>query len=344
MFHRTQVILMLLALINSDIISSSVRSTIVRGVLAFSSSGVGGTTKKYRTTATTISRSTSVLVPSKWRGLHTTTPLSRKYRQQQLHSLNSNNVLNHRNWYGSRRVAATNPVTLQKQQQQCCQLQQQNRPQQRQRSSELRMVSQQLHVPNFCSTCGSDDMVVRIPDGDERPRACCNACDAVVYVNPKVVVSCVILRRNNDTGNVDVLLGKRSIEPRLGFWGIPQGYLELGETSREGAVREAYEEVGIVLDPKDLALQALYNVPGTVQIVYKAYVEDDDYTIPDAGSTIESSEIDFFHISKLPELCFPTVEWAIDYCSTNNGGSKVQQKTKLYDPDTNVWSEMEDEA
>ena len=67
-----------------------------------------------------------------------------------------------------------------------------------------------------------------------------------------------------------VLLAKRAIEPRLGTWGIPQGFMELGETTREAAAREAFEETGAVLNLSEMALLALYNLPGQVQVVYEA--------------------------------------------------------------------------
>ena len=77
-------------------------------------------------------------------------------------------------------------------------------------------------------------MKLQVPDGDDHVRAVCQDCGAVVYENPKVVVSCVIMKGgDNNTETTKVLLAKRAIEPRAGYWGIPQGYMELEETTRE---------------------------------------------------------------------------------------------------------------
>jgi len=205
----------------------------------------------------------------------------------------------------------------------------------------IRYATRPPNVPNFCSECGSDQMALQVPPGDERLRACCQSCGAIVYVNPKVVVACVLRTRDSR-----FLLGKRSIEPRLGYWGIPQGFLELDETTREGACREVREEVGVEVKPSDLRLAALYNVPGSVQIVYDAVIQENELeSIPLA--TLESSEIGLFSMDELPDLCFPTVQWALDYCSmSENEGMKtglhVQQKTKMIDFETGEWRETED--
>jgi ADP-ribose pyrophosphatase YjhB (NUDIX family) len=194
-------------------------------------------------------------------------------------------------------------------------------------------------------------MQLRVPgSGDDRQRAVCEACGNICYSNPKVVVACVILlvNDNDDDNELDhrCLLGKRSIEPRAGYWGYPQGFLEDGETSRQAAVREAYEEMGIKLDPSALRLRGVYNVPGSVQLVYEARVsvrDDGEDVELFAKSTQECSEIAVFERSSLPELCFPTVQWALDRCWSDEK-DKVQQKTKAYDSDTDRWSEEEDEA
>ena len=99
-------------------------------------------------------------------------------------------------------------------------------------------------VPNFCADCGSAAMVLKIPPGDERLRACCDHCGRIEYQNPKIVASCVVRCPQGK-----VLLAKRAIEPRRGTWGIPQGFMEHGETSLQAAAREVYEETGVVVDP-----------------------------------------------------------------------------------------------
>lgn len=115
--------------------------------------------------------------------------------------------------------------------------------------------------------------------------------------------------------------------------------MEHGETTREAAVREVWEETGATVQANDLVFRALYNVPGSVQLVYQGKVSG-DLTV--ATKTTESSEIGFFDISDLPDLCFPTVEWAINHCVSDS--SRIQQKTKFYQAETDQWGEFEDEA
>jgi ADP-ribose pyrophosphatase YjhB (NUDIX family) len=187
-------------------------------------------------------------------------------------------------------------------------------------------------------------MELHIPAGDERLRAVCRACGVVTYSNPKVVVACVV--RTDD----HVLLAKRAIAPRLGYWGIPQGFMEHGETSREAAVREVREETGAVLRACDLTLQAVYQVPGSVQLVYQAKVAAATLHGQIATSTQESSAIQLFSLEEIPheELCFPTVQWALEHCIASGqpgaGGPRVQQRTKFYDAALDQWSEFEDES
>ena len=87
----------------------------------------------------------------------------------------------------------------------------------------------------YCSSCGAL-VGQKIPDGDNRHRWVCTACHTVHYQNPKLVVGCVAQRDGQ------ILLCKRSIEPRYGFWTLPAGFMELGETVQQGAARETLEE------------------------------------------------------------------------------------------------------
>src|SRR5262249_53392407 len=88
---------------------------------------------------------------------------------------------------------------------------------------------------NFCSTCGQP-LVSEIPPGDHLPRYVCKGCGAIHYQNPKIVVGCVPEQQGR------ILICKRAIEPRLGYWTIPAGFMENDETLQEGAARECYEE------------------------------------------------------------------------------------------------------
>ncbi len=84
----------------------------------------------------------------------------------------------------------------------------------------------------FCNACGSP-LTRRVPKGDTLPRHVCTACDTIHYQNPLIVVGCVPEHDGR------ILLCKRAIEPRLGYWTVPAGFMEIGETLEAGAAREA---------------------------------------------------------------------------------------------------------
>ncbi len=90
---------------------------------------------------------------------------------------------------------------------------------------------------HFCSQCGSP-VVHRVPDDDNRERALCDNCGAIHYQNPRMVVGTLPVWQDQ------VLLCRRAIEPRLGYWTLPAGFMELGETTAQGAERETREEAG----------------------------------------------------------------------------------------------------
>src|ERR1700687_22047 len=87
----------------------------------------------------------------------------------------------------------------------------------------------------FSSQCGTA-VELRVPEGDHRQRHVCPNCGAIHYQNPKIVVGCVPEHEGK------ILLCKRAIEPRLGFWTVPAGFMENGETLEAGAARECFEE------------------------------------------------------------------------------------------------------
>ena len=107
-------------------------------------------------------------------------------------------------------------------------------------------------------------LVRRILEGDNRERLVCPDCDFVAYENPKIVVGSVVAEGDR------ILLCRRAIEPRSGFWTIPAGYMEMGETVTEGAQREAWEEARarIAID----GVLAVYSIArlGQVQVIFRA--------------------------------------------------------------------------
>ncbi len=146
------------------------------------------------------------------------------------------------------------------------------------------------------------DFADRTPKGDTLMRQICNHCGFVAYQNPKVVVGSVV--RHGDR----ILLCRRAIEPRKGFWTIPAGYLELGETPEHGALREAREEACATLELKGLL--AVYSVPrlSQVQLIYRANLRDGLHSPGE-----ESLETELFRLDGIPhgEIAFPTVHWAL---------------------------------
>jgi len=150
----------------------------------------------------------------------------------------------------------------------------------------------------------SGPTVLRVPEGDDRPRMTCPDCGFVAYENPKVVVGSVA------TWEDRILLCRRAIEPRRGYWTLPAGYLELNETTEEGAAREAMEEATarIALD----GVLAVYNIPriSQVQVVYRARLVD-----PAVAPGRESLEVALFRWDDIPweEIAFPSVRWALDH-------------------------------
>ncbi len=143
-----------------------------------------------------------------------------------------------------------------------------------------------------------------IPPGDDRRRLVCDHCAHVQYENPRIVVGSVV--EHDDR----ILLCRRAIEPRDGYWTLPAGYLELGESPEAGAQREALEEAcaTLVID----RLLATYSITriSQVQLIYRARLATPDYA---AGP--ESREVDLFHWDEIPwqELAFPSVHWALHH-------------------------------
>ncbi|TXB63585.1 NUDIX hydrolase [Phaeodactylibacter luteus] len=111
---------------------------------------------------------------------------------------------------------------------------------------------------NFCSQCGSAALSFEVPRGDNRSRYVCGHCGTVHYTNPKIVTGCLPLWDGK------VLLARRSIAPRYGFWNVPSGYMENGETVEEGACREVREEVEASVT--NIRLHTLYSLPHINQV------------------------------------------------------------------------------
>ena len=143
-----------------------------------------------------------------------------------------------------------------------------------------------------------------IPQGDNRERMICAECGYILYDNPKIVVGSVARWGER------ILLVRRSIEPRRGFWTLPAGYLELNESTSSGAEREAWEEARARIEIEGLL--AIYDIPriSQVQLVYRARLLDDQV---EPGP--ESLEVGHFLWHEIPwaEIAFPSVRWALQH-------------------------------
>lgn len=141
-----------------------------------------------------------------------------------------------------------------------------------------------------------------MPAGDDRERLVCTECGFVLYDNPKIVVGSVARRGDK------ILMCRRAIDPRRGFWTLPAGYLELNETTRAGAEREAWEEARAKIAIESLL--AIYDIPrlSQVQLIYRARLVDDAI-----APGPESLDVALFGWDEIPwdDIAFPSVHWAL---------------------------------
>lgn len=151
---------------------------------------------------------------------------------------------------------------------------------------------------NFCSHCGSP-VRVEIPPGDNRPRHVCTNCGAIHYHNPKMVVGCITEWEDK------ILLCRRAIEPKHGYWTLPGGFMENGETTAEGAARETLEEAGARVDVLDLYSMTSLPDINQVYLLFRARLLHLDFAPGE-----ESLEAGLFTEAEIPwsQLAFRTIE------------------------------------
>lgn len=141
-----------------------------------------------------------------------------------------------------------------------------------------------------------------IPEGDDHARLTCPDCGYVAYENPKIVVGSVVSVEGR------ILLCRRAIEPRKGFWTLPAGYMEMAETVEEGARREAWEEARARIDLEGIL--AVYSIArlGQVQVIFRAGLAE-----PGFAAGPESLEVRLFDWADIPweEIAFPSVHWSL---------------------------------
>ncbi len=144
--------------------------------------------------------------------------------------------------------------------------------------------------------------VKKIPDGDSHERLVCPECDHIEYQNPKIVNVTVVTYKD------EFLLCRRGIEPSKGYWTIPGGYMENGESLKEGALRETFEEAGA--KAKAGPLIAIFQPPSKEEVIM---IFRGELPTREAKAGIESLEVKFFKWEDIPwkELAFPFVGEAL---------------------------------
>jgi ADP-ribose pyrophosphatase YjhB (NUDIX family) len=154
--------------------------------------------------------------------------------------------------------------------------------------------------------------VQKIPDGDNRTRLVCPDCGYIEYDNPKIVVGAVCWWQHT------ILLCKRAIAPARGLWTIPAGFMELGETTAQGAAREVWEEAQARVVVEDLL--GIYEIPhiSQVNVIYRAPM-----TGPEFAPGPESEAVELFAWDRIPwdDLAFPSVRWSLERFRNGDGPS-----------------------
>ncbi len=172
----------------------------------------------------------------------------------------------------------------------------------------------------FCSYCGEPTQM-RVPAGDTRLRRVCPACGAIDYENPRVVVGCVPEHAGR------ILLCRRAIEPRRGFWTVPAGFLENGETLEEGAARESWEEALARVEIGTLL--AVVNIPEACQVhvFFRATLQGTDYGVGE-----ESLEAALVAPADIPweDIAFRSTTYALQhYLQDRETGATTTHVTTL---------------
>lgn len=149
----------------------------------------------------------------------------------------------------------------------------------------------------YCSDCGSE-VSLKVPEGDSRERHVCDDCGSIHYINPRIIAGTLPVYKNK------ILLCRRAIEPRKGFWTLPAGFMENGETTEQAAARETIEEAEAKVDIH--GLYTIFNLPHISQVYmfFRADLVNGEYGVGE-----ESLETELFNESDIPwkELAFPTI-------------------------------------
>jgi ADP-ribose pyrophosphatase YjhB (NUDIX family) len=174
---------------------------------------------------------------------------------------------------------------------------------------------------NFCSQCGGP-LTLTVPLDDDRPRHVCPACGTIHYQNPKLVVGCIPVWENR------ILMCRRDIDPRKGYWTLPAGFLENGETAAAGARRETFEETGATV--ADLEPYLMVDIVHIHQIylMFRSRL-----LAPDFHPTRESAEVKLLGKDDIPwdEIAFKVVEKTLRYYLQDRPSGRFAFRTDKID-------------
>lgn len=168
-----------------------------------------------------------------------------------------------------------------------------------------------LPAMKYCPRCGAE-VVRSVPDNDNRERWVCERCDTIHYQNPLIVVGCVAEQDGK------VLLCKRAIEPRYGYWTVPAGFMELGESLSEGAARETLEEACAEIEMGHLFASVDVVHAGQVHLFFTGRVKGG------FGVGSESLESELFAEDEIPwdELAFQSGRYALEMYFKDRGQNR----------------------
>jgi ADP-ribose pyrophosphatase YjhB (NUDIX family) len=168
---------------------------------------------------------------------------------------------------------------------------------------------------NFCSRCGASLRFGTVP-GEDRERLACSACGHVAYVNPRLVVTTLPI-----TEAGEIVLIRRGIEPGLGSWAQPGGFLEVDETVNQAAIRETWEETGLLVQPGEIVGLYTRLEASVVTITFEARIVGGT-----AAPTPEATEVVAFAPEDIPwsGIAFKTTVWALrDWLARRHPGLEV---------------------
>ncbi len=173
---------------------------------------------------------------------------------------------------------------------------------------------------NYCSDCGQK-VELKVPSGDNRERAVCTACGIIHYENPRMVLGCIPVWQDQ------ILLCRRAIEPRHGFWTVPAGFMENDESLAQAAARETYEEALATVEIGDLHAVVDVVQARQVHIFFHATLP-----VKEFGAGIESLETQLFDEADIPwqDIAFPSTTFALKtFFADRARGERQVHRTEL---------------